>query len=114
MANTKHKEHMSSTKEDIEKNKTMAIVAWIIFFIPLLTEAKNSKFVRFHVNQSLLVVLTHVAVYFLILILLATPLAFIALLLYLFPFVLWVMGIVSAVNGEMKKLPVIGDIELIK
>ena len=33
----------TTTQQDIEKNKTMAILAYFIFFIPLLTDAKDSK-----------------------------------------------------------------------
>ena len=50
----------TTTKEDVEKNKTMAILAWFIFFLPLLTDAKDSKFAKFHANQSLLVTLLYV------------------------------------------------------
>jgi uncharacterized membrane protein len=32
----------------------------------------------------------------------------------IFLFVIWIMAIISAINGEMKRLPVIGNIELIK
>ncbi len=38
--------------EDVEKNKAMAILAYIIFFIPLLA-AKESKFAMYHANQGL-------------------------------------------------------------
>lgn len=101
-------------KADVEKNKSMAIVAWFIFFVPLLTDAKNSKFAKFHANQSLLVLVLYVAVYILATFLAFTPLYFVAWLLYFVPFVFWIMGIISAVNGEMKRLPVIGTIDIIK
>jgi uncharacterized membrane protein len=31
----------------------MAIVAYILFFVPLLTESKNDPFVKYHVKQAL-------------------------------------------------------------
>ncbi|MBP6855591.1 MAG: hypothetical protein KBC26_01280 [Candidatus Pacebacteria bacterium] len=43
----KHEEHKS---EEHKKNIAMAIVAYILFFIPLLTDAKNDPFVKYHVK----------------------------------------------------------------
>ena len=43
------------------KNKVMAILAYIIFFIPLLA-AKESKFAMYHANQGLVLFLLAVAV----------------------------------------------------
>lgn len=103
------------SKEEIEKNKGMAIVAWFIFFVPLLTDAKDSKFVKFHVNQSLIFVITSFVAWtvvtllsFLLIGLLLIPIVSIALI------VLWIMGLMSAINGEMKRLPLIGNFNLIK
>lgn len=114
MAEAKSQEKLTTSKEDVEKNKSMAIVAWFLFFVPLLTDAKKSKFAMFHANQSLLVLLTYIAAYVLAMVLTFTPLFFVAFLLYFVPFVLWIMGLISAINGEMKRLPVIGGIEIIK
>lgn len=97
----------TTTKADIDKNKTMAILAYFIFFLPLLTDAKDSKFAKFHANQALLVTLIYVAGFVLTFFL-------IGFLIYIVGFVFWIMGIISAVNGEMKRLPLIGNIEIIK
>ncbi len=102
-------------KKVSQDEKTMAIVAWFIFFVPLLTDQKDSKFVKFHVNQSFNLTLLAIAGYFI-----ATMLAVVLIGFLLMPiigiatFVLWIIGILSAVNGEMKRLPIIGNIELIK
>lgn len=102
---------------DADKNKAMAIIGYIIpilFFIPLVTDAKNSPFAKFHANQQLVLLLAAIAVnvvggiipflgWFIIL-----PFGSIALI------VLAIMGIISAAKGEMKKLPVIGGISIIK
>ena len=40
-------------KEDVEKNKVMAGLAYIIFFLPLIA-CPDSAFGRFHANQGLL------------------------------------------------------------
>jgi len=104
-------------KADVEKNKTLAIVGYIIpilFFVPLISDGKNSPFAKFHANQQLVLLIAAVAVniiggvipvlgWFVIL-----PLGCIFLL------VVAIMGIINAAKGEMKKLPLIGGIEIIK
>lgn len=100
-------------QSDVEKNKGMAILAYIIFFIPLLA-AKESKFAMFHANQGLVLFLAAIVInivgsilpfigWFIIL-----PFGWIAVL------VLAIMGIVNASKGEMKPLPLIGGISIIK
>ena len=102
---------------DAEKNKAMAIIGYIItilFFIPLVTEAKNSPFAKFHANQQLMLLISSVVIWivggiipfigwFLIM-----PIGSIVIL------VLAIIGIVNAAKGEMKKLPIIGGFEIIK
>jgi len=104
-------------QSDAEKNKVMAIVGYIIpilFFVPLVTDAKNSVFAKFHANQQLNLLLAAIAVnivggiipvigWFIIL-----PLGTIAILVFA------IMGLIAAVKGEMKALPVIGGFSLIK
>jgi len=104
--------------QDVEKNKAMAIVGYIIpilFFIPLISEdGKKSPFAKFHANQQLNVLLFLVVGQ-----MLGGILAFI-LIGFLVLFVVWVgyivfliMGIMNASKGEMKELPVIGGFKLI-
>jgi len=101
-----------SDKDDIEKNKAMAILAYIIFLLPLLA-AKDSKFAMYHANQGLVLFLLALAVnvvggiipflgWFVIL-----PLG------NLFVVVLAILGIVNAAKGEAKPLPLIGGIKLL-
>lgn len=95
------------TQEDIEKNKTMAILAYIIFFLPLLTDAKDSPYAKFHANQSLLVVILYLLAG-------VTSFLIIGFLVYPVAFVFWVMGIIAASQGQAKRLPLIGGIDIIK
>jgi uncharacterized membrane protein len=111
MAEDKGQNTASTTKEDVEKNKTMAILAYFIFFLPLLTDAKDSKFAKFHVNQGLLVALLGTASWMLSATLV---LAIVGLPLSIVTFIFWILGIMNAANGQMKRLPVIGGIDLIK
>ena len=43
-------------------NTGMAVLAYILFFIPLLTDAKNDPFVKFHVKQGLVLFLANILV----------------------------------------------------
>jgi uncharacterized membrane protein len=102
-----------SESSDVSQNKTMAILSYILFFIPLLTEAKKSKFAMFHANQSLILLILAVASG-----LLSGLIPFVGTLvgtvISIGVFVLWVMGIISAANGEMKPLPLIGEYKILK
>lgn len=119
MEETKQEQQPTPTvdKKDAENNKAMAIVGYILpilFFIPLVTDAKNSVFAKFHANQQLNLLLACIAVnvvgtiipvlgWFIIL-----PIGTIILI------VLAIIGIINAAKGEIKKLPIIGGFELIK
>ncbi len=104
-------------KADIEKNKVFGVLAYfgILFLVPLLA-AKESRFAQFHANQGLVLFIGEVILMFGWFIL-----AFIPFIGWLLGFAAWVlllvlaiMGIVSSAQGEMKPLPIIGDIKLIK
>lgn len=102
---------------DVEKNKPMAIIGYIIpilFFIPLVTDSKNSPFAKLHANQQLILLLACIAVN-----IVGTLIPIIGWFIIL-PFgtlaviVLAILGIINAAKGTMKKLPLIGGFEIIK
>ncbi len=110
--------------DDIEKNKAMAIIAYlgILVLIPLLA-AKESKFARFHTNQGLVLCLSAIVYSILysilssIIIAISWRLAFLVSILGLVGivfFVLMILGIINAANGKAKELPVIGKYKLLK
>lgn len=109
--------------EDIEKNKGMAALAYILFFLPLVA-CPDSRFGRYHANQGLLILIGAVgggialAIISTILGLISYYLLFISTLLYIALYVgltvLIVMGIINAVNGKAKPLPLVGHIKIIK
>ncbi len=87
------------------KNVGMAIVAYIIFFIPLLTDAKNDPFVKYHVKQGLVIFILGVITA----IIGNIPIiSFFAWLINLALLVLVILGIVNAANGKEEPLPVVG------
>ncbi|WP_312702275.1 hypothetical protein [Sedimentibacter sp.] len=98
--------------QDIEKNKTMAGLAYLIFFLPLIA-CPDSKFAKFHANQALILWLAGIAG--------SIILGFIPIigwiLLPVFTIVLiifGVMGLVNGLGGKAKKLPIVGNYTLIK
>jgi uncharacterized membrane protein len=115
---------------DAEQNKLMAIIAYILFFIPLLTgDHKKSPFVKYHTNQGtvlfLVAITTNVAWFILSTILsmilsrLHVPFfgCLLSLLGILFPLAilaLCVLGIINAAKGKTIPLPVIGKWTIIK
>jgi len=56
--------HLTPEQADIQKNKGMAVLSYILFFIPLLTGThKESPYVKFHVNQGTALWIFSIAVY---------------------------------------------------
>lgn len=101
------------SRDDAEKNKVVAALAYIIFFIPLLVDQK-SEFGRFHANQGLVLLLLGIAI---------------SIVGSIIPFIGWfvilplggllclvfaIIGIINAINLKMKELPLIGAIKIIK
>jgi len=102
---------------DAEKNKAIAIVGYILpilFFIPLVTDAKNSPFAKFHANQQLNFLLFLVIGYIVSGILMFVVIGFLLYFLVLIGNVVFlIMGIINAAKGEMKELPIIGGFKLL-
>lgn len=90
------------------KNTGMAVVAYILFFVPLLTDAKDDPFVKFHVKQGLTLFIAAVALQVVGMVVPVIGWFLILPLAGLFTLVLFVVGVLHAVNGEEKELPVIG------
>lgn len=97
---------------DINNNRLMAVLSYIsiLFLIPLFL-AKDSKFARFHVNQGILIFI----VSFVLGLLSAIPfVGIIFKILNVVAFIFAILGIVNAVQGKAKELPLIGKYTLIK
>ncbi|SEC47105.1 hypothetical protein [Paenibacillus sp. GP183] len=97
---------------DVQSNKGMAVLAYIIFFIPLLA-AKDSRFAMYHANQGLVLFLGAVAsniVLGMIPIIgwILLPFANLAILVFA------IIGIINAANGRNKPLPLIGGINILR
>ena len=93
------------------KNTTMAAIAYILFFVPLLTDSKDDPFVKFHVKQGLLLLIVSVIVSIFNSFIGQIPFIgwLVALVLGLGVFALFVIGVMNALNGKTEPLPVIGQ-----
>lgn len=110
--------------KDIEKNKIMAGLGYIIFFLPMIV-MNESKFARFHANQILLLLIPGVAVTIVgttlstilmvsLLLGLAGIISFITFALDLAIGVVALINMIAAFRGEAKRIPLVGHITLIK
>ncbi|MFB6365906.1 hypothetical protein ACFCP7_17885 [Paenibacillus elgii] len=102
----------SPEPEDVRLNQWIGAAAYLLFFVPLLA-APKSRFAMYHANQGLVLLLTSIAANLMLGLLpliglLLVPLANLGLL------ILFIMGILNAVNGWMKPLPLIGGLSLIR
>lgn len=83
--------------------KTVAIISYITIFgwiIALILNKPKSEFATFHLRQMLGLLLFA---------LVGSFIPFVNVIVGLFVLVLWVMGLLSAVQGEMKPVPFVGD-----
>ncbi len=93
-----------------EKNTAMAAVSYLGFFvlIPMLTDAKNDPFVKFHIKQGLGLLIVWVIAFIAgmvpIIGWIFSPFILLAVLILL------VIGLINALTGKEKKLPLVGSI----
>ena len=116
-------------QQDVDQNKVMAVLAYvgILVLIPILA-AKESKFARFHANQGLILLITGVAfsifvpvvikivafISYVLAGIVGIALGIALVLAWLLLFVLAIIGIINAVKGEFKQLPLIGQFQILK
>lgn len=104
---------------DVEANKMWGALAYILFFLPLLG-APKSRFGRFHANQGLVFLLfsfvVGVVIGILQVVLGRVPVIpfLLSLITYVVPMFFFLFGVINAISGKAKKLPLIGGITLIK
>jgi uncharacterized membrane protein len=123
------------TGDESLRDRRMSMLAYILFFIPMVTgDSTRSEFVKFHTNQGTVLFIAGVVFSIVLSIVqtilwgvvaaatfINTPLGILLGVLVgllgvlgLVPVGLAIIGIINAANGEMKKLPFIGDITIVK
>lgn len=99
------------TQEDIEKNKTMAGLSYLIFFLPLIA-CPESKYAKFHANQSLILLITAIAGN--IILGMIPIIGWVLLPIFgIVVLILGIMGLVNGFGGQAKELPLIGKFRII-
>lgn len=88
---------------DIAANKILAALGYVGMIILALVAAPNSRFIRFHANQALLLGLFAIP----------SAIPFIGWIWGIFCVICLIMGIVNAINGQFKELPLIGRFRII-
>lgn len=95
----------------IEEGKTIAIIAYITIFGLLIAfvmnNDKKNSFAAYHLRQSLGLGITGLALSVINVIPILGWL--ISILGSIFLIILWVMGLISALNGQEKPVPVLGN-----
>lgn len=94
--------------------KTTGIVSYIGLIgliIAFVMDKDKSEYSRFHIRQNIGLNVLYIALYVIyFIVLMAMPkLGMIIGILFLLPLILWVIGIIGAVKGEKKAVPVLGD-----
>lgn len=97
-------------ENEIEKGKNSAITSYILFIGVFIAMSMNSEdknsFASFHIRQSLGLSLTFISLGLIISnfnsILIAAP-------MWIFISILWSYGIISAIKGQTRPLPLLGQ-----
>ncbi len=96
-----------------EEGKTMAIVSyitWIGLLIAfIMNNEKKNPFTQFHIGQSVRVAILGIG-NMVVGWILPSSLSFVTMIISLLVLVLWILGIVNAINLKEEPLPVIGKI----
>lgn len=111
--------------KEANENKAMAILSyiWILCLIPLLSKAyKKSLFVKFHLNQGIVVCIFAVGFAIIMtfvfkILVYKFSLAYLDLfiwVLWLIPVIYSLAGIINASSAKSHKLPLIGKIVILK
>lgn len=107
-------------KKDIEENKAMAALSYILAPVPYFLDNK-SKWVRYHAIQGMNLFIIFIILSLIVSVvnsLILFPFSFLKTLLRtalnVFGMVYAIIGIVNVCNGEAKELPLINKFKLIK
>ncbi|HHS49933.1 MAG TPA: hypothetical protein ENN07_02340 [candidate division Zixibacteria bacterium] len=97
------------TNAEVEDGKTMGILAYILFLIPLLAQREN-RFAMFHTEQAIVLCIIAIALSIIGNVSIATCIIpIIASIATIGVFVLWIMGLINAIGGKAKFVPIVGQ-----
>jgi len=94
----------------VTEGKTIAIISYITFIGTIIAfimnNDKKNSFASFHIRQMIGLILLGLTIN---LVTRFANLGLIGTVLGFFPLVLWVLGFIGAIQGEEKKIPLLGD-----
>ncbi|NLC05373.1 MAG: hypothetical protein GX778_02485 [Erysipelothrix sp.] len=100
------------TQEDIEKNMTMAGLAYFLFLLPLIV-CPESQYAKYHANQGLILLI--VAFGGNVILGLIPIIGWMIIPIFsLAIFALAIIGLINGLTGKTKPLPLIGQFTIIK
>ncbi|MBM3256290.1 MAG: DUF4870 domain-containing protein [Candidatus Moranbacteria bacterium] len=101
----------ASSAKDLEENKAVTFLSYlgILCLIPLLAK-KESKFAQFHAKQGLVLFISWLAIAWISGFIPVIGWFIIAPAVSILGIVLSIMGLINVAQGEMKELPIVGEI----
>lgn len=118
-------ETQNFSHDDINKNKGLALLSYLslLFLVPMFVN-QNSPYIKFHVNQGIVLFILHIVVSVAVAVVrgllnffpafIDGPLSYIVGLVPLVIFALAIVGIINCLQGQARRLPVIGNVEIYK
>jgi len=104
MAKKKETKESSGGKKEVDEGKAIAVISYItwvgLIIAIVLNMDKKNEFAKFHIRQSLLLMIAAIPAF----------IPFIGWIWGVFIFILWILGLISAINGEKKEVPVFGPL----
>ena len=101
---------LGSNGGEVDNDKLWAIVAYFVFFLPMIFVSNRSQFLNYHINQGIILFIVALAGYYGFGIL---PFGLAMLLAWAWRIIvlaLLVVGVMNVLKREMKPLPVIGKL----
>jgi uncharacterized membrane protein len=90
----------------------ITIIGWLIAFFSTKDTPNRDEFSKFHLGQSFGLAISGIAVQILavILAMIVPALALVGTILGLGIFVLWIIGLINAINGKKQPVPLLGNL----
>ena len=90
----------------------LTIIGWVIAYI--MNSNNKSEIAIYHIRQSLFIMLAGIVFYIVQTMLLFIPylgwlIALLSIPVGLALLILWIMGLIAAINGEEKPVPIVGE-----
>ena len=87
-----------------DEGKTIAIISyitWLGWIVALVMNMeKKNDFAKFHIRQTLVIFLASILAW----------IPFIGWIWGIFVFILWIIGLIAAINSEKKEVPILGPL----